>query len=29
MEQEKKINWWKLLGEVVKVVIGFIAGSQL
>jgi hypothetical protein len=30
MEQEqKKINWLKLIGEIVKVVIGFIAGTQL
>jgi hypothetical protein len=29
MEQQKKINWLKLVGEIVKVVIGFIAGSQL
>lgn len=29
MEQQKKINWLKLVGEIVKVVIGFIAGTQL
>jgi hypothetical protein len=29
MEQQRKINWLKLVGEIVKVVIGFIAGSQL
>lgn len=29
MEQQKKLNWLKLVGEILKVVIGFIAGSQL
>lgn len=27
--EQKKINWLKLIGEVIKVVIGFIAGTQL
>jgi hypothetical protein len=29
MKEEKKINWLKLVGEIIKVIIGFIAGTQV
>lgn len=29
MNEKRKINWWKILADVVKIVIGAIAGTQI
>lgn len=28
-KSSKKINWWRLVFDVVKVIIGFFAGASL